>query len=123
MYCGWLNRLNACAAIWNFVFSVNRNSFFNWMSQLLICRSAIVLRPPLASAPSPATMYRALGFTAAYATVQEAPVAAFPFTAHVVAEETTLPSRAKAVTSLPVLASPFGLTIVRSPAESPFRLE
>ena len=55
-------------------------------------------------------MYRALGFTATYATVHGAPVVVAPFTVQVVSEETTLPSRARAVTSLPVLASLFGLT-------------
>src|SRR5690242_15654865 len=93
------------------------------MSQLLIGRSAIVFRPPLARAPAPATMYRALGVVATYATVHGAPLAAFPATVQVVWEETTLPSRARAVISLPRLTLPCGLMMVRSPAESPFKFE
>ena len=68
-------------------------------------------------------MYRALGFTATYATVQLAPIVGTPLTEQAVLELTTLPSRASAMTSLPTLAAPWGLMIARSPAESPFRFE
>src|SRR5215472_7902738 len=93
------------------------------MSQLLIGRSAIVFRPPLASAPGPAMMYRAFGFTARYATVHGAPVFGEPPTVQDVFEFTVLPLRANAITSLPTFACPSGFTIARSPAESPFRFE
>src|SRR5512133_1675644 len=91
-------------------------------SQLLIGFIWSVLRPVLARAPSPATMYCALGLLARYPTMYGlgsksglgSPLQRFP-------EGKLLLHRA--VTPLPVPATPPALKMARSPALSPFKLE